>query len=181
MFSLRDVLRKRFPNNPHVKNILVACGVVFPDIHFTSFSQEIIPEIIYDAETENITEYMDRIFDYWQEKQHREPGRLSLADIRDIVDSLRGDFVFIPSLSSRLNHAEKHLLRLTSEQAQMEDIVFFSPNRYEYSLLSQTDIVVNVLGSSREKKKDMPEYAAIQSFKGLDSKIVIFLHGKYTG
>ncbi len=40
-------------------------------------------------------------------------------------------------------------------------------------MLSQTDVVVNVLGSDAEEKKDTPEYAAIQSFKGLDSKIVI--------
>ena len=55
----------------------------------------------------------------------------------------------------------------------MSDVTFLSPNRYEHSVLSQTDVVVNVLGSDAEKKKDTPEYATIQSFKGLDSKIVI--------
>lgn len=119
MFSLRDILRKKFPNNPHVNNLLVACGVVFPDIRFTSSSQEVIPEVIYDAGTENVTEYMGRVFDYWKERQHREPGRLSPADIRSIVDFLRGEFTFIPSLGSRLETVEKHLLRLTSEQAQI--------------------------------------------------------------
>ena len=43
MFSLREVLKKRFQNNQHMKNVLMACGVVFPDIEFTSTSQEIIP------------------------------------------------------------------------------------------------------------------------------------------
>lgn len=121
MFSLRDVLRKRLHNNPHVKNILVACGVVFPDIHFTAASQEIIPEIVYDMETASVTEYMQGVFDYWQERQHREPEKLSLTDIREIVDFLRGDFVFIPSLASRLDCVEKHLIRMTSEQVQIMD------------------------------------------------------------
>ncbi|MCM1123520.1 MAG: NERD domain-containing protein [Eubacterium sp.] len=119
MFSLREALRGRFPNHPHIRNLLAACGVVFPDIHFTSSSQEAIPEIIYDAETKSVTEYMQGIFDYWQERQQRKPVYLSPADIREIVHFLRGDFVFIPSLGSRLDHVEKRLLRLTSEQAQI--------------------------------------------------------------
>lgn len=119
MFSLRDVLKKKFPNNPHIKNILMACGVVFPDISFTSASQEIIPEIIYDTRTENITSYMEGVFDYWQGRQQRESEKLSPADIEKLVGFLRGEFTFIPSLGTRLENVEKHLLRLTSEQVQI--------------------------------------------------------------
>lgn len=39
MFSLRDLLQKRFSKNPHMKNVLLACGVVFPDIAFHPTSQ----------------------------------------------------------------------------------------------------------------------------------------------
>lgn len=119
MFSLRDVLKKKFQNNKHTKNLLTACGVVFPDIEFKSVSQEIISEVVYDNRTEDITGYMNRVFDYWEERQHRQPSRLSPGDIRDIVQFLRGDFVFIPTLSDRLNNVEKRLVRLTSEQAQL--------------------------------------------------------------
>lgn len=119
MFSLRDVLKKKFQNNKHMKNLLTACGVVFPDIEFKSVSQEIISEIVYDNRTEDITGYMNRVFDYWEERQHRQPSRLSPGDIKDIVQFLRGDFVFIPTLSDRLNSVEKRLVRLTSEQAQL--------------------------------------------------------------
>lgn len=119
MFSLRDVLKKKFQNNKHMKNLLTVCGVVFPDIEFKSVSQEIISEIVYDNRTEDITGYMNRVFDYWEERQHRQPSRLSPGDIRDIVQFLRGDFVFIPTLSDRLNSVEKRLVRLTSEQAQL--------------------------------------------------------------
>lgn len=119
MFSLRDVLKKKFQNNKHMKNLLTVCGVVFPDIEFKSVSQEIISDIVYDNRTEDITGYMNRVFDYWEERQHRQPSRLSPGDIKDIVQFLRGDFVFIPTLSDRLNSVEKRLVRLTSEQAQL--------------------------------------------------------------
>lgn len=119
MFSLRDILKKRFEGNPHMKNILMASGVVFPDITFHSDSQEIIPEIIYDRTTEDISEYMNQVFDYWQQRQHREPSKLSPSDIREVVQFLRADFCFIPSLNDRLEQVEQKLVRLTAEQAQL--------------------------------------------------------------
>ena len=119
MFSLRDTLKKRFSKNPHMKNLLTASGVVFPDIEFKSMSEEIIPEIIYDNRVSDITEYINGVFDYWESRQHREPGKLSPADVEEIVNYLRGDFVFIPSLNDRLRSVEQKLVRLTSEQAQV--------------------------------------------------------------
>lgn len=119
MFSLRDILKKRFEGNPHMKNILMASGVVFPDITFHSDSQEIIPEIIYDRTTEDLSEYMNQVFDYWQQRQHREPSKLSPSDIREVVQFLRADFCFIPSLNDRLEQVEQKLVRLTAEQAQL--------------------------------------------------------------
>lgn len=119
MFSLRDILKKRFEGNPHMKNILMASGVVFPDITFHSDSQEITPEIIYDRTTEDISEYMNQVFDYWQQRQHREPSKLSPSDIREVVQFLRADFCFIPSLNDRLEQVEQKLVRLTKEQAQL--------------------------------------------------------------
>lgn len=121
MFSLRNILKEKFANNPHIKNILVACGVVFPDIRFQSSSQEVIPEIVYDKATANITDYMESVFDYWQGRQHREPEKLSPSDIQKIVSFLRGEFVFIPNLASRLENVERHLVRLTSEQVHIMD------------------------------------------------------------
>lgn len=119
MFSLREVLRMKSSGGPYRKNILVACGVVFPDIRFQSTAQEIIPEIVFDKSTEDITCYMKGVFDYWQGRQRHEPDRLSPRDIQDIVRFLRGEFTFIPSLGSRLDQIEKQLVRLTYEQAQI--------------------------------------------------------------
>lgn len=119
MFSLLTELKTRFSNNPHVKNILAACGVVFPDIEFKSASQEIIPEIVYDSRTENITDYINGIFDYWETRQHREPAKLSPTDVKETVNYLRGNFSFIPTLKNRLDTVEKRLVRLTNEQVQI--------------------------------------------------------------
>ena len=121
MFSLREVLKKKFPNNPHMKNLLVAAGVVFPDIEFQSKSEEIIEEIVYDCKTNDISKYMERVFDYWKARQHREPSKLSPSDIKEIVNYLRGDFCYIPTLSSRLDDVETKLVRLTNEQVQIMD------------------------------------------------------------
>ena len=119
MFSLREVLKKKFQENPHMKNLLMACGVVFPDIEFKATSQEIIPEIVYDNQTVDITEYIHRIFDYWKERGYRETSKLSPTDIKEIVKFLRGNFVFVPTLSDRLNDVEKRLVRLTKEQVEI--------------------------------------------------------------
>lgn len=119
MFSLLTELKNKFPANPHMKNILVGCGVVFPDIEFKSSSQEIIQEIVYDTRTNNITEYINAVFDYWTSRQHREPSKLSKTDVKEIVNYLRGDFSFIPTLKDRLNNIEQRLVRLTNEQAQI--------------------------------------------------------------
>lgn len=121
MFSLRDVLKAKFPQNPHMKNLLVACGVVFPDIEFKSTAQEIISEIVYDKRVGNITEYINKVFDYWESRQHREASKLSPADMKEIVNYLRGEFSFVPSLADRLDSVEKQLIRLTAEQAQIMD------------------------------------------------------------
>lgn len=119
MFSLMTELKNRFSKNPHIKNALVACGVVFPDIAFKSVSQEVIQEIVYDSRTDNITHYIDRVFDYWMDRQHRERAKLSENDIKEIVNYLREDFSFIPVLKDRLNYTEQRLVRLTREQAQI--------------------------------------------------------------
>lgn len=119
MFSLQGELRERFKANPHIKNVLVACGVMFPDIEFKASSEEIISDIVYDVRTDNITVYLKSVFEYWRQRQRREPGRLSPSDMEEIVDFLRGDFIFVPGLGERLDSIERHLVRLTKEQANI--------------------------------------------------------------
>ncbi|MBE5936945.1 MAG: DUF2075 domain-containing protein [Lachnospiraceae bacterium] len=119
MFSLSKVLKEKFAGSPHMKKALFACGVIFPDIEFKSVSQEIISEIIYDNRTVDITKYINDVFDYWSSRQHREPSMLSKTEVKDIVDYLRGDFSFIPTLKDRLDNVERRLVRLTNKQYQI--------------------------------------------------------------
>lgn len=121
MFSLRGILKKQFKRKQYMNRILVSSGVVFPDIRFESRSQEIIPEIIYDKKTTDITAYINGVFDYWEKRQHKKPCRLSAEDITEVVNYLRGNFVFIPTLNDRLADVEKRLVRLTFEQVQIMD------------------------------------------------------------
>jgi len=58
VFGLSKILKNKFLNSPHMKNVLVAYGVVFPDIEFKPVFQEIILEIIYDNRIKDITEYI---------------------------------------------------------------------------------------------------------------------------
>lgn len=65
------------------------------------------------------------------------------------------------------------LKELKKEKVQMKDVFFLSPNRYEHSLLFGTGIRVSVLDGNLQEQEECPGYATIQSFKGLDAKIVI--------
>ncbi len=121
MFSLKTLLKNKFQKNPNIRNLLVASGVVFPDIMFQSEAEEIIPEMIFDKKSSDITRYLEEVFDYWQGRQHNRPFKLSLSDIQDIVAYLRGNFVFVPALNDRLSEVEERLVRLTFEQFRTMD------------------------------------------------------------
>lgn len=121
MFSLKTLLKNKFQKNPNIRNLLVASGVVFPDIMFQSEAEEIIPEMIFDKKSSDITRYLEEVFDYWQGRQHNRPFKLSLSDIQDIVAYLWGNFVFVPALNDRLSEVEERLVRLTFEQFRTMD------------------------------------------------------------
>ena len=116
MFALKEELSRRFADDPKLRDIPLACGVIFPDIKFTNQSQEVIPEIIYDAATKSVTNYINLIFDYWIKRRGGAEVILSPEEIGRVKDFLRGDFQFIPVLSERLNNVEEQLVRLTREQ-----------------------------------------------------------------
>lgn len=123
MFSLKENIIKEFNKSNNIKNILIASGVMFPDISFNNFSQEIINDIVYDENTLDITSYINNIFDYWKEKRIQKikikPSILSINEIKSIVSFFRKDFSFIPSLKNQLDSIDGKLLRLTAEQYQI--------------------------------------------------------------
>lgn len=119
MFSLMTQLKSKFTHMPRMKNALIACGVIFPDIVFRSTSQEVISEIVYDAESVDMDKYINQIFDYWEQRHHRDSSKLTPGEVKEIVNYLRGEFTFIPTLKNRLDTVEQRLVRLTSEQTQI--------------------------------------------------------------
>lgn len=70
---------------------------------------------------------------------------------------------------------KKVLNELKMEKIQNSDILFLSPKKYRNSLLCQAEIAVNELNDDFDSNLDLPIYATIQGFKGLDSKIVILI------
>lgn len=60
--------------------------------------------------------------------------------------------------------------RLKRGGVKNSDIVILSPKRYQNSILSKAGIAVSEDGS---EDHDLPMFSTIQSFKGLDSKVVI--------
>ena len=100
----------------------------FSDIEFKPTSQEIIPEIVYDSRTENITDYINDVFDYWEDRKNRETVKLSKADVKDIVNYLSGDFTFIPTI------------------VDLTDVVFLAPKKYSNSILNEIGIAGKRIG-----------------------------------
>jgi len=113
MFNLRMALSKNVFRGAYRKHVPMAAGVVFPDIRFESRGQEIIPEIIYDKPSPDINEYIEGIFAYWDSREHRQTEKLTLMDIKNIVQYLRGNFAFIPLLDDRLGEIDSKICRLT--------------------------------------------------------------------
>lgn len=62
---------------------------------------------------------------------------------------------------------------LQGQQVDLQDIVFLTPKKYKNSMLADIGLEVNELGDKYDNSKNLPIYATIQGFKGLDSKIVI--------
>ena len=122
MFSLRKRVQTQFSNNPKLKHVNFACGVMFPDIEFNNSGQSIIPEIVFDLKhsTNAITKYIKSIFSYWRSRnpwtKQEEAVLLSKNEIESIKNFLRGDFGFVPSLTESVATIEKRLLKLTEEQ-----------------------------------------------------------------
>lgn len=119
MSELFKQIKAKFPGNREIKSMLPVCGVMFPDIEFVCDSEEEPQDMVYDKNTANITAYIKHIFKYWYGRKNREPVHLSEETVTMLVNYIRGDFVFVPTLESRLSEIEERLYRLTSEQARV--------------------------------------------------------------
>jgi Nuclease-related domain/UvrD-like helicase C-terminal domain/Uncharacterized conserved protein (DUF2075) len=122
MFSLRGHLVKILGGNHPISKCHFACGVIFPDMTFNSRGIDIIPEIIFDNSfyDKDIKNYIDRVFQYWnakiKEKHGFSPGKLTAKNINQLENLLRGDFSYVPKLSSIVDEVDNRLVELTTEQ-----------------------------------------------------------------
>lgn len=121
MFSLKKVMAQQLEKKVWMKDTLFASGVMFPDMRFQAQGQEMIPEIVFDKTTEQMENYLDRVFDYWEGRWKGSPRPLSPQNQKDVAEFLRGDFTYVPSLGERLDEVDQRLLRLTREQALLLD------------------------------------------------------------
>jgi hypothetical protein len=112
---------------PWIRDSVVAHGVVFPDIEFREMGADLLPQIVYDVHDtkRSFGVFMRRLTSYWYERL--EPFRpkpietLSEAKRSALLDCLRGDFDFRPSLRARIGAAVDELLQLTKEQYRVLD------------------------------------------------------------
>ncbi len=114
IIELRNVIKDTYGiDGPHI----FAHGVVFPDIHFEISTVEYDPRLVCDLGTDDINAYINGLFEF---ERGKKPFTRDLRDkeLSDTVRSLRRDFTFVETLSTRLEKSEKRIIRLTNEQAK---------------------------------------------------------------
>lgn len=82
--------------------------------------------------------------------------------------SYQGEDGFKNSIATILDELRK-------EKVDLRDVVFLSPRKYEGSLLKVAGIRVNMISDDYDPNMNLPKFATIQGYKGLDAKIVILV------
>ena len=113
---------------PNSRNIDFACGVIFPDIEFKSSNVSVIPEVQMDCTySGRFDDYLKACHAYWNNKFRLTPRTLKQAEIEAIREQIREDLNFVPLLSLYAQHAERELVRLTAEQADILEMAKNNP------------------------------------------------------
>jgi Holliday junction resolvase-like predicted endonuclease len=122
MQSLRQYLRKRLDKKDPLVRCQYACCVMTPDCRLNAIGPDVIPEVLFDSDSDEneLGDFFDSSFQYWSDelesKHGFRGGLLSQGDVSRAVDLLRGDFRFVPSISSIINRINRQLTSLTDEQ-----------------------------------------------------------------
>lgn len=103
---------------------MVAQGVMFPDITFGIEGPDIDLSIVYDVRntSTDIRAYLRSVADRAREKHTPVEAELTGTRCMQVVNALRGDFDFRPSLQRRADLINAELLSLTSEQYRILDM-----------------------------------------------------------
>jgi Nuclease-related domain/UvrD-like helicase C-terminal domain len=104
---------------------MVAQGVLFPDIVFRLDGPDIDQSIVYDVRDTkaDFRQYLNRISVRSREKHHPAEAELTESRRSGVVNALRGDFDFRPSLQRRTETINEELLSLTTEQYRTLDML----------------------------------------------------------
>jgi hypothetical protein len=102
---------------------LLGKGVMFPDIEFAMTGPDIDLDIVYDLRdaSHSINRFLERIIS--KAAAQHPPAEVTLNESRrrQIVDALRGDFDFRPSLRHTAQSVNQDLIALTTEQYRILD------------------------------------------------------------
>lgn len=128
MFALEKEVRGRFADHDRRRRLLFGFGAMFPDITFDATGVEIDQRQLYDRRwcSRPITTFVDGLAAYWRERSEDKDGRPTRyaptdADIKALLDFLRGDFDLIPPLGARADESIRHLVSLEKEQYSILD------------------------------------------------------------
>lgn len=122
--ALRKHLYDKIPSS---RSSVVGYGVATPDISFEIEGPDIEQEVVYDLDDAGrpFAEYVERLTTYWHHRMELQRGTtvrlLTEIERQSIVDQLRGDFDFRPSLRQRIGLVSDELLRMTHEQYRALD------------------------------------------------------------
>jgi Holliday junction resolvase-like predicted endonuclease len=122
MQSLRLYLKRRLKADDPIAQCQYACCVITPDCRIASEGSDIIPEILFDCngKEEELGRFFDQCFSYWRNRLNEKHGfcgeDLSSADVNRAAELLRGDFHFVPSLTTVISRINGQLNMLTDEQ-----------------------------------------------------------------
>ena len=123
MKSLKSYLDKHIKLGDEIRDCRVACCVLTPDCVIKADDDtEIIPEITFNVnmKEKDLPTVFERCFNYWEKNKHYAgSGNLSSKARERLTTFLRGDFSFVPPLSTVLNRVEEQLLSTTQEQLEI--------------------------------------------------------------
>ncbi len=128
MYAIKRAIKNKFGNESVYAHLTFGYCVIFPDIEFTRQSPEWDLNRVIDIKKthKNFHFAIKDQYEYSvQELQrvHRNFRAVSLSqyEIKKLTQFLRGDFHFIPSLSSIIENSYKDIISLTEEQYDILD------------------------------------------------------------
>jgi ATP:corrinoid adenosyltransferase len=118
-----------FAQMPSLRSSVLGYAVATPDQSAARLTgPDVIKEVLYDEgdTSRPFIEFLSRVGEYWHERLGRERG-LTTAEIRAVVDKLRGDFDLRPSIRAQVAGVLDELVALTAEQSSALEGLVDSP------------------------------------------------------